>query len=111
MSDVPTAIRLDVPGNQVEIAWADGHVSRYSGAWLRRICPCAQCRGHAPGEVEPPSWERVRGVRVTHAAHVGSYALQFALSDGHDTGIYSHGWLRANCPGAEGAGARPPAAG
>lgn len=94
----PTAIRLDVKANLLSLTWADGHESTYGGPYLRHMCPCAECRGHAPGEKEPPSWQAVRDVKVTHAAAVGTYALQFTLSDGHTTGIYSYGWLRESCP-------------
>ncbi len=98
MTDTPKAIKLNLAENVVEITWADDHASRYGGAWLRRICPCAQCRGHVPGEVPPPTWEQVRDVRVLGAEAVGTYALRFGLSDGHDTGIYSYDWLRPHCP-------------
>jgi DUF971 family protein len=94
----PTEIDLDLAANELGVTWADGHRSRYGGAWLRRICPCATCRGHVPGEVPPPSWEQVKDVRVLHAEGVGTYAIRFSLSDGHTTGIYSYDWLRANCP-------------
>jgi len=98
MSSDPTAIRLDVGDNLLTIEWLDGHASTYDGAYVRFICPCAKCRGHAPGEVEPPGWGDVEGVRMTGAEGVGTYALRIALSDGHDSGIYSYDWLRQMCP-------------
>ncbi len=94
----PTAIRLDPARSLLEIRWQDGHVSRYDGAYLRLVCPCAGCRGHAPGEVEPPAWSQVEGVQVRGASAVGAYALRFELSDGHATGIYTFEWLRGHCP-------------
>ncbi len=39
--------------------------------------------------------ERVRGVQ---AQPVGHYAVQFAFSDGHTTGIYSFEYFREICP-------------
>lgn len=103
MSDAPastqaTAINLDVAGNVLQITWSDDHVSRYAGAYLRQTCPCAECCGHVPGEKEPPPWSKVRDVRVTNVEPVGTYALRLTLSDGHSTGIYSYGHLRATCP-------------
>ncbi len=97
-SDVPTGIKLDLKSGVLEITWNDGHVSRYASAYLRQVCPCAQCRGHAPGEVEPPPLEAVADVRILHIRPVGSYAVRFDLSDGHETGIYSFAFLRENCP-------------
>jgi DUF971 family protein len=37
---------------------------------------------------------------------VGSYAIRITWTDGHDTGIYTYEWLRANCPCPECAGIR-----
>lgn len=94
MDTNPTRIRLDLPTNQLAITWQDGHESTYDGAYLRWICPCAMCRGHAPGEVEPPTWEACQDVRMKHATAVGAYALRLDFTDGHDTGIYSWRLLR-----------------
>lgn len=98
MDSTPTRIRLELPANRLSIEWADGHESAYDGAYLRMMCPCAKCRGHSPGEVEPPTWSDCKDVRVQHAAAVGAYALRLDFTDGHDTGIYSFDWLRENCP-------------
>ncbi len=95
----PTGIRLDLGRNLLEIDWDDGVTSRYDGAFLRFVCPCAGCRGHGPGQVPPPTWQQVEGVRLTGAEGVGAYALRLGLSDGHATGIYSFDFLRAHDPG------------
>lgn len=97
-STIPTAVKLDVAANVLQITWSDGHVSRYAGGYLRFICPCAACRGHSPGEVEPPPWTQVKDVRITHVEPVGTYALAFTASDGHSSGIYSYSFLREHCP-------------
>lgn len=94
----PTSVRVDLDANRVVITWRDGHESRYTGAYLRWTCPCAACRGHAPGQVEPPRFEDVRQVRLLGAGAVGSYALRFDFSDGHDSGIFSYEHLRRSCP-------------
>ncbi len=98
MNSDPTAIRLDVAENRLAITWADGHESTYDGAYLRYTCPCALCRGHSPGEIEPPSWVSVKDVRVTHTEGVGSYALGFTFTDDHGSGVYSFEHLREVCP-------------
>ena len=90
----PRQIRLDPEKSLLEIRWGDDHVSRYEGAVLRWKCPCAMCRGHAPGEVEPPSFESVKDVRVRGAQAVGNYGLRFEFTDGHETGIYMFEVLR-----------------
>jgi len=96
--DLPAKLALDLPAQRLSVAWHDGHESAYPGAYLRFVCPCAACRGHAPGEVEPPTWAQVRDVRVTDAAPVGGYGLQFTFSDGHSSGIYAFDRLRSACP-------------
>jgi DUF971 family protein len=96
--DVPSRLALDLKAQRLVVEWHDGHRSEFSSAMLRFLCPCAACRGHAPGEVEPPSWEQVKDVRVLHAGQVGGYALQFSFSDGHDTGLYAYDRLRDACP-------------
>ena len=96
--DVPRRLALDVGAQRLSVEWHDGHASTYEGAYLRFICPCAGCRGHAPGQVEPPSWEQVKDVRIEDATQVGGYALQFSFSDGHATGIYAYDRLREACP-------------
>lgn len=98
MRDTPSSLRLDIAAQRLLVGWHDGHESVFPAAYLRFICPCAGCRGHAPGEVEPPSWEQVKDVRVGGAAPVGGYGLQFAFSDGHGSGIYAFDRLRGACP-------------
>jgi DUF971 family protein len=94
----PTSIKVDLDASRLVIGWKDGHESRYTGAYLRWTCPCAACRGHGPGQVPPPAWEAVRGVRILNAAAVGSYAIRFDFSDAHDSGIFSFEHLRRSCP-------------
>ena len=98
-SSTPLAVRLDPKSNLMEVDWDDSVTSRYDGAYLRFVCPCAGCRGHGPGQVPEPRWEDVKSVRLTGAEAVGSYALRLALSDGHATGIYSFDYLRDHDPG------------
>jgi DUF971 family protein len=94
----PTAIRLNLPGNLLHVTWEDGHESTFDGGYVRFVCPCAGCRGHGPGQVPEPLWSDCKDVRMQHVEAVGAYALKFALSDGHATGIYSYDLLRKSCP-------------
>jgi DUF971 family protein len=98
-STTPVAVRLKLPENLLEVDWDDGATSRYDGAFLRFVCPCAACRGHGPGQVPEPRWADVKGVRMTGAEAVGGYALRLGLTDGHASGIYSWEFLRAHDPG------------
>lgn len=86
----PVEIRNDRDNGRVVIVWDDGTKLQYPLDDLRNACPCAGCRGHAPGEVEPP---HVAGVGLLKISEVGSYAVRFDWSDGHSTGIYTWPYL------------------
>lgn len=85
-------------GARLRIRWADGHTSEYEPRYLRLNCRCAGCVDEftnvplldpdtVPEDIYP---EEIR--------YVGRYALHFAWSDGHGTGIYPFETLRAICP-------------
>lgn len=101
MEPVPVSIKLSAPGG-VRIVWSDGHEGVYPYAYLRRKCPCATCEDREPQvrEAEPGSLPIVGQdpIRPVGASPVGHYAVQFKWNDGHETGIYSFGYLRELCP-------------
>jgi DUF971 family protein len=98
LRETPAKLGLDLKSSRLSVTWHDGHASVYEGAYLRFLCPCAGCRGHAPGDVPPPTWEQVKDVRVIGGAAVGGYAIQLSFSDGHSTGIFAFDRLRDACP-------------
>lgn len=108
--DTPRKMALDLKAQRLTIEWHDGHASVYGAGYLRFVCPCAGCRGHAPGQVPPPEWAAVKDVRILDATAVGGYAIQFVFSDGHSTGIYGFDRLRDACP-CPACGHGPPGAG
>ena len=93
------------PDGQARIAWSDGHESIYAPALLRKICPCAECRGTHGG---PPkafkilSNAQVRGaprqIIIERVEPIGNYAIAFTWGDGHKEGIYTWAFLRDECP-------------
>jgi DUF971 family protein len=87
----PLEVRNDRDNGRLLITWDDDAVLEYGFDELRNACPCAGCRGHAPGEVPPPN---VVGVALMRISEVGSYALRFDWSDGHGTGLYTWPYLR-----------------
>lgn len=96
--ETPARLGLDLKAQRLTVTWHDGHVSAYDGAFLRFVCPCAGCRGHAPGDVIPPSWDQVKAARVVGGSQVGGYAIQLSFDDGHASGIYAFDRLRDACP-------------
>lgn len=91
MNETAEEIRNDRDNGRILIKWADGERREYFYDDLRNACPCASCRGHVPGEVEPPD---VHGVTVLNISAVGHYAIRFDFSDGHNTGLFEWAMLR-----------------
>lgn len=80
----------------LRLTWSDGHRADFGFDYLRGYCPCATCQGHSAFEVkfQPPR----RPVTIEGIEAVGNYAVAFAFSDGHGTGIYRFDFLRRICP-------------
>lgn len=102
---VPVAIRRG--DGTLDLVWDEaGHVGRYPMRDLRLACPCAACVDEMtnrplldPATVPPD-------VTAAGVELVGAYGIRVRWSDGHATGIYTFGVLRARCPCAECAAAR-----
>jgi DUF971 family protein len=93
----PKVIRRTDPA-RIEIEWLDGHLTNYTTAELRGLCPCARCvsetsgvRMHDPASVPPT-------LTHTNVRMVGNYAIAIAFADGHDTGIFPFQYLREHDP-------------
>lgn len=86
----PVEVRHDRENGRVVVKWDDDSRLEYPLDELRNACPCAACRGHSPGEVEPPNKQ---GMVLLGIHEVGTYALRFDWSDGHTTGIYTWRYL------------------
>jgi DUF971 family protein len=103
----PAGVKVHVStGEGVEIAWSDGHASRYDFPYLRDHCPCATCNEerlkkdqqvaqHGSSSILPMYKPKVKAKSATA---VGNYAIQIDFSDGHTTGIFSFDHLREICP-------------
>ncbi len=101
----PTELRW-TEGGDMAIVWSDGHRSNFSPEYLRSICPCAECQGtHG---TPPKAFNILSASQVARAqagketvvlgvAPVGNYAVCFTWGDGHNHGIYSWSYLRAEC--------------
>ena len=83
------------------VEWADGRVSFYPIAYLRRHSPSADEREQRaeqatnPLHVLPSRFAESTGpITAVDAELVGRYAIRILFSDGHATGIYSWDYLR-----------------
>ncbi|MDE2236615.1 MAG: DUF971 domain-containing protein [Elusimicrobia bacterium] len=90
-----------IDDDALRIVWEDGHRSEYSFRYLRQNCPCAACRDEWSGQSLLDAEGVARDLKASRAEMVGNYALCFAFSDGHATGIFSFEVLRKLCPCAE----------
>lgn len=94
----PKDLKVRIKEQRLIVEWKDGSQSDYSLDELRRYCPCATCRTEREKREDNPLVilkSDPTGVRVTHAQFVGTYAIQFFWSDGHNTGIFDFRYLRS----------------
>ncbi len=103
MTDIrPTGVKADRTKRVVTISWSDGTSCDYPFAGLRANCPCVECKGgheHMGGPFDVALLHSAQNdeLTLTRVAPVGSYALQFVWSDGHDSGIFTWEYLYQGC--------------
>ena len=98
----PLEIDLD-RSRSLRIRWADQHESVLPLEFLRRQCPCAECRSRRDERersisglpVVPGNADAAEMTIAITAELVGAYALRIRWKDGHDAGIYDFAELRA----------------
>jgi DUF971 family protein len=83
----PTELKLHQQSRILEVSFSDGSTFRLPCEFLRVYSPSADVRGHGPGQEVLQVGKK--DVEITSVEPVGSYAVQFTFSDGHDTGLYS----------------------
>ena len=83
----PTEISLHKKSRILEITYEDGEHFELSCEFLRVHSPSAEVQGHGPGQGVLQLGKE--DVVINKIDPVGSYAIQPAFDDGHDTGIYS----------------------
>ncbi|GIU88376.1 MAG: hypothetical protein KatS3mg009_2891 [Acidimicrobiia bacterium] len=91
----PAAVELD-RDRGLTLRWDDGHVARFTLEELRVNCPCARCREvRERGDRVWPHPGAPAPLRASGAELVGGWGITIRWNDGHDTGIYAWGVLRA----------------
>ena len=96
MGNHPQPVLVQVVGQELAIAWNDGTEAYVPLETLRRACPCAVCQGEADvmGRVDRPEVKiGETGYVLRGFRSIGGYAIQPQWWDGHDTGLYSYGYL------------------
>lgn len=87
----PTDIKLHQKSRILEIAFEDGSCFELPCEFLRVHSPSAEVRGHGPGQEVLQAGKE--DVAITEIRAVGNYGIAPRFSDGHDSGIYSWGYL------------------
>src|SRR4030088_2849990 len=87
----PTEITLHQQSGVLDVAFDDGRKFALPVEYLRVYSPSAEVRGHGPGQETLQVGKRE--VTIAEVEAVGHYAIRPKFSDGHETGIYSWGYL------------------
>lgn len=91
----PDRIKLSKGGDSLEISFPGAPPLTLSAEFLRVHSPSAEVKGHGPGQ-EVLQWGKAH-VAITAIERSGNYAIRLTFDDGHDTGIYSWGYLYKLC--------------
>jgi DUF971 family protein len=86
-----TAIRMRRQSRLLEVDFDDGMRYELPFEYLRVYSPSAEVRGHGPGQETLQLGKHEVGLRRIEA--VGNYAVKLVFDDGHDTGLYTWGYL------------------
>ncbi|MSQ14405.1 MAG: DUF971 domain-containing protein [Dehalococcoidia bacterium] len=89
--------KVEVHKDKILMQWDDGHGGVHLSKGLREACPCANCVDEWTGERKIVPGSISDNIHIMEANPVGNYAVSIAFSDGHNTGIYRFGILRALC--------------
>ena len=87
----PESLTVHTLSRVLELRWPDGAQFRLPFELLRVYSPSAEVQGHGPGQEVPQTGKRE--VEITALAPVGNYAVQPRFSDGHESGIFTWGYL------------------
>ena len=83
----PENITVHSQSRVLEVSFSDGAVFRIPFELMRVYSPSAEVAGHGPGQEVLQVGKK--DVNIDKIEPVGTYAVQFTFSDGHNSGIYS----------------------
>ena len=88
----PVELRYVRANRTLEVDFDDGARLRIAAELLRVESPSAEVRGHGGDEKQIVPGKR--NVTIARIEPVGAYAARIVFDDGHDTGLYTWGYLR-----------------
>ena len=87
----PTALTLHQASRVLEVGFDDGALFRIPFELMRVYSPSAEVQGHGPGQEVLQTGKREVG--ISQIETVGHYAVQPSFTDGHNTGLFTWGYL------------------
>jgi DUF971 family protein len=87
----PTELRIRENGRTLVMTLESGVQHVIPAEILRVESPSAEVKGHGPGQEVLVAGKR--NVLIMRAEPVGNYAVRLHFNDGHDTGIFTWGYL------------------
>ena len=88
----PAGITYHKTSKTLELTYAGQQSATLPAELLRVYSPSAEVRGHSDAERVLQTGKKHVGIDRIEA--VGNYAIRIVFDDGHDTGIFSWGFLR-----------------
>jgi ATP-binding protein involved in chromosome partitioning len=87
----PPKLTVSPNGDSLNVAFEGEKVYELSAEMLRVMSPSAEVQGHS--EAERVTVAKKRKVHIADLAPVGNYAVRIKFDDGHDTGLFTWGYL------------------
>ncbi len=87
----PTELKVQDNGRSLKVSFDDGRAFDLPAELLRVMSPSAEVQGHNRRERKITGGKRDVAIRAVDP--IGSYAVKLGFDDGHDTGIYTWGYL------------------
>ena len=88
----PTELRLKQDRKTLVVSFDDEVEHALPAEMLRVMSPSAEVQGHSAGQRKTIGGKR--DVSIAAVDPVGNYAVRLTFSDGHNTGIFTWGYLR-----------------
>ena len=87
----PPLLDISTDGKTLKAAFPDGRTFDLSAEMLRVMSPSAEVQGHSAAQrVTVP---RKKHVKISELKPVGNYATRIVFDDGHNTGLFTWGYL------------------
>lgn len=91
MAQAPSKITLHKKSAELEVHFG-GQAYHLPAELLRVYSPSAEVQGHSREQAQLQTGKR--HVKMERLEPVGTYAVKIVFDDGHDTGIYTWGFLQ-----------------